>query len=438
MSKARGEPEIHPYLRAQRQRDKLLRLVRAAFFVVFVTVTALAILSRTLGDDDAVLFGDVALEGTWWATLLLAVLFGAAAIATDALTPSKKISTLSAVFFGLLVAMLATFAMGSIIDLLVELWEITTAGGATPTIVRTIKVLLGIGLAYVCISTVLQTQDDFRLVVPYVEFAKQLRGPRPILLDTSTLIDARIADVAATGIFQAPMLVPAFVVEELQALADSGDSVRRERGRRGLGVIADLQGAPLLDVVIDQTAVPARSVDQMLVELARRTGAIIATTDTGLAAVAKINAVGVLSVHDLARACKPVTLAGEGFLIRLVRPGEQPGQAVGYLDDGTMVVVGEGAGLIGRTVEVLAQSSIPTAAGRLVFARLSEPAGPESDHASPEPKPTAGVQREDAEPRPENHPAPPTLEGPATTPVPSQPRRPGLSTRAATGRNPRR
>ena len=169
--------------------------------------------------------------------------------------------------------MLATYALGSVIDLLGDGLRHDHADGrrrsSSPS-----RSSSASRLCYLGITTVLQTQDDFRLVIPYVEFAKQIRGPRPLLLDTSALIDARIADLADTGIIQSPVVIPHFVVAELQLLADSSDKLKRARGRRGLDVIARLQRAAALDVSIDETAVPGKAVDQMLVELARRMPAI--------------------------------------------------------------------------------------------------------------------------------------------------------------------
>ncbi|MEL6797074.1 MAG: hypothetical protein AAFO89_09675, partial [Planctomycetota bacterium] len=209
--------------------------------------------------------------------------------------------------------------------------------------------------------------------VPYVEFAKQIRGPRPLLIDSSTLVDGRIVDIAGVGILQTTLIVPRFVAEELQLLADNPDASVRSRGRRGLQTIAQLQADPALDVVIDETLLTARGVDRMLVDLAQRSGAMIATTDTGLAAVAEINSIPILNIHTLAKACKPVTVEGESFQLRLVRAGEQPGQAVGYLDDGTMVVVNHAEHAIGSQTMVNVESTIPTAAGRMIFASLAEP-----------------------------------------------------------------
>src|SRR5690606_8027648 len=181
-----------------------------------------------------------------------------------------KIGMLVSIYLGLLAAILATLALGYLIDLLAYLWGVTEAPGDSNALVNFAKVIIGIALAYLCITTVLQTQDDFRLVIPYVEFAKQIRGPRPLLLDYSALIDARIADLGQTGIIQSPVIIPSFVIAELQLLADSQDKLRRARGRRGLDVITRIQRLATLDVSIDETPVPGKAMDQMLVELARQ------------------------------------------------------------------------------------------------------------------------------------------------------------------------
>ncbi|MEL6795492.1 MAG: hypothetical protein AAFO89_01585, partial [Planctomycetota bacterium] len=165
------QPEMLPYNRAEQQQKRLLKVVRAAFLIAFITVTVLTVLAAT--DDynlERVRFGPFAVLSSWWLTTVLAVIFGGLAFAADRLTPNKKISTIGAIFFGLVVALLASFALGSVIDLITDLWGIRTADGMQPAIIDTIQVLLGIGIGYICISTVLQTKDDFRLVVPYVEF----------------------------------------------------------------------------------------------------------------------------------------------------------------------------------------------------------------------------------------------------------------------------
>ncbi len=375
-----GLHELSPAEVAARHRSRMVNAVRMTFFVLLLTVTLLNVISvsERAGGGGAGQAGWLAER--WYIPLSAALALFVVFLAVDLLTPRKKIATLSAVVFGLMAGMLATIAFGFVIDLVAESWDF-----AEPKeIVGTIKVLVGVSLCYLGISTVLQTQDDFRLVIPYVEFAKQMRGTRPLLLDTSALIDGRVVEVAGTGFVQAPVLIPQFVVRELQTLADSRDGMKRARGRRGLEVVAKLQRSALVDVGIDEAPVPGMGVDQMLVERARQLPAVIVTTDTGLARVAAIHNVPVLNLNDLANALKPSVLPGETLRVQLMKRGEQRSQGVGYMPDGTMVVVEEAAERVGSEVEAVVTSSLQTSAGRMIFARLAGAAAestPEAERA---------------------------------------------------------
>lgn len=356
-----------PYEIAEQERTALTRIIRLAFLVLFVTITIMATLDTESLGQRLLGPGGVALKIGWHLVVIAAIAIATTIITIDVLTTRKRISTLIAMFVGLVIALLGTYAMGRIIDLLVEIYDIRS-----PSLIGTVKILIGIALSYLSIVTVLQTKDDFRLIVPYVEFSKQLRGSRPAVIDSSALIDARIADLAATGIMPYPLLIPRFVVAELQALADSQDPLKRARGRRGLDVIAKLQRTPGLDVSIDETPVPGQAVDYMLLELADVHDGIVVTTDSGLVRVAGIEGVRTLNVHDLAAAVRPTLVAGDRVQLTIARPGEQPAQGVGYMPDGTMVVVEDGRGFVGQSADVTIVSTLQTSAGRLIFARIGE------------------------------------------------------------------
>ncbi|CAG1006162.1 putative PIN and TRAM-domain containing protein YacL [Phycisphaerales bacterium] len=366
-----SRPEIGPAEAAERQQAMILKVVRVAYLILMATFASLAVIQAA---SDP-LSSDVTWR--WWAPVLFASFMFGLAIAVDLLTPRKKIATIMGVLVGVIAGMLATLAIGFVIDLLLQSWvPESEALKVLKPAVNSVKILVGITLCFLGIVTVLQTKDDFRLVIPYVEFAKQLRGVRPILIDTSILIDGRMADVAATGFIQAPLVIPRFVVQELQLLADQGDSMTRAKGRRGLDIVTKLQRSPKLDVTIDETPVPGKAVDQMLVELARSMPALILTSDVGLARVASIQNVGVLNLNDLANSLKSALVPGEQMTLKLLRAGEQPGQAVGFLPDGTMIVVEDGAPRIGQVAALTVTSSLQTSAGRLIFARLAEPVTP--------------------------------------------------------------
>jgi uncharacterized protein YacL len=342
-----------------------VRIARMTFVVLIFTVTLVSILGRTEGST---------LSATPWLRWITqtsaAVVIVVGLLLLDFLTPKKRIGVLTGVFFGALAGVFAAMLMSLVIDLFVQSYldDPATMKTATP-IVTTIKVLLGIGMAYMGITTVLQTQDDFRLVIPYVEFAKQIRGPRPLLLDSSALIDARIVDLAATGMVQTPMVVPRFVLMELQTLSDSSDRMNRTKGRRGLDAVAKMQRTPGIDITVDETPIPGKSVDQMLVELARVMPAVVVTTDANLNRVATIQNVPVLNLNDVANALKPSLIPGSQMTIEVVRAGDQPGQGIGYLDDGTMVVIEHGEGVVGGDARVEVTSAMQTSAGRLIFAK---------------------------------------------------------------------
>ncbi len=433
---AAARPQIDPVEASRRQQALLLKIVRMAFLVLFLTVTLLYILRPGEGAGTHTIY--------WPITLGLAVSIALVVILIDIFTPRRKIGTLVSVFVGLLAAMFATVALSAVIDLIVEAYAIAEGAG---DLVAAVKVLLGIALAYLGITTVLQTEDDFRLVIPYVEFARQIRGPRPLLLDSSALIDARIVDLCETGIVQSALIVPEFVVDELQRLADSRDKLKRARGRRGLEMIRKLQRGTL-DVSVEPAPTAAGPVDQMLVELASRMPATIVTTDVGLGRVAGIRGVEVLNINEVAGALKPSLVPGEKLDIRLVKPGEQPGQGVGYLDDGTMVIAEDGAPHVGEEVTLTVRTALQTSAGRLIFGRVDD-----RDEAPAEPAAEAGADAPaDAPAAAQTTPDTPAGDAPDTpdeaSPEPPEPVRSGppaptgppahRPARARTGRNPRR
>jgi len=365
---------LTPEQEAAAGRAALLRLLRVLLVAVIVPVVVFAVVD--IGEQPGGLRGiELQLVQGWpWVVLFgFALAFGV--IAIDALTPEKKISTLSGVFLGLAAGVLAAIAMGYLLDLVARAYDIDPRGQVGGVqILSTIKVLFGIALTYLAVSIVLQTQDQFRLLIPYVEFSKQIRGARPLLLDSSAIIDGRIVALGETGVIQEPVLIPRFVLGELQTLSDSADRMKRARGRRGLETVTALQRAPHLDVSIDETPQVAATVDLSLVDLARGIPATIVTNDAGLARLAAVHSVGVLNMNDVANAMKPNVTPGEPLTLRIIKPGEQAGQGVGYLDDGTMVVVEDGAEHIGDEVTIGVTSSLQTSAGRLIFGRLD--AGP--------------------------------------------------------------
>lgn len=193
---------------------------------------------------------------------------------------------------------------------------------------------------------------------------------RTILLDTSVIIDGRIADIARTGFLPGSLLIPRFVLNELQYIADSPDSLRRQRGRRGMEVLAQLQREPSIPIRITDIDVEGvREVDDKLVILARQMRCPILTNDYNLNRIAELQGVTILNINELANAVKSVLLPGEVLCIRVIQDGKEPGQGVGYMDDGTMVVIESGRDYIDKEINVLVTKVLQTAAGRMIFAR---------------------------------------------------------------------
>ena len=201
-----------------------------------------------------------------------------------------------------------------------------------------------------------------------------------VLLDTSVIIDGRILDIAKTGFVDMPLVVLSSVLRELQMVADSADAMRRRRGRRGLDVLTDMQRISSLSLeVVDDDTAPSTEIDSHLVRTAKRRGWGIMTNDFNLNRIARLEGVMVLNLNELAQAMRPVAIPGEEIMVTVAREGKEPGQGVGSLDDGTMVVVQNGRRLINQTITAVVTSVIQTSAGRMIFA---EPLGQDGRRSS--------------------------------------------------------
>jgi len=293
------------------------------------------------------------------------IIFTGALVVVDMLIPRKRVIWISSIYFGLLIGTLLTAAIGYALVPLLSLLD-------NAQISFNLMIILGISLCYLCTSFLIQTRDDFRFIIPYVEFRRDVKGNRPLVLDTSVLIDGRIADVLETLVLDNQLIMPRFVVEELQQIADSADRSRRTRGRRGLDILSRLQKLKGTDLRIDDTDIPEfrnHPVDLKLVELAKLLEGRLVTNDYNLSKVAKVHHVDVINLNDLANALKPVFLPGEKLTVDLLKPGEEASQGIGYLDDGTMVVVEGGQSYIGERVMLAVTSVLQTSAGRMIFGR---------------------------------------------------------------------
>ena len=218
------------------------------------------------------------------------------------------------------------------------------------------------------------TRDEFALIIPYIRFRETAVHDVPLLIDTSILVDGRIIEVCQTGFLSTSLVVPRFVLDELQRLADSAEPIKRERGRRGLDLLRDMQRRPEMAVAIHESGSDLEaSVDSRLIHMAQILQARLLTTDSNLARVARLQGLSVLNLNDLCRAIQPVISTGEELEITLIKPGRDLHQAVGYLPNGSMIVVNHARARVGDTVVVTLGAALQTASGRMYFAELKQP-----------------------------------------------------------------
>ncbi len=364
----------------------VLFILRGIFILIAASVATLYVLPFQEEQQEQVSFLQVVLM--LGGTVLLVSLV----VTIDAVLKQKRLWAVSGVFLGLGAGMLAAYALSFVVDLigLMTAPDLPFAAPITNAdymalssahqdllmhreaylkLLEGVKVIIGLITCYVGISLVLQTKDDFRFVIPYVEFSKQIRGNRPLILDTSVIIDGRIMDVIETRLIQGTLVIPKFILNELQGVADSPDKLKRARGRRGLDILQKLQKNSHVEVVIDEMEVTGANVDQKLISLSHELKGRIMTNDFNLNKVAQLRGIEVVNINDVARSLRPVVLPGEIMTVALVKPGESPNQGVGYLEDGTMVVVEEGRRYVGRNVNITVTSSLQTSAGRMIFGR---------------------------------------------------------------------
>jgi uncharacterized protein YacL len=427
----------------------ILWLLRGCFGAIMIGIGWIAFEFFSRGEQQDWVGGTVAFVAILGAAFLV--------VATDLLVKNKQITTISAVYFGLLMGLLlgSLFAMalepivprewvegrterieltghrGGANPVIVELKTppdgksgakkmeepkqeneanpenappenrperielLGQRGGANPATVQyqiptgqkppqmqVIRLVITLICCYICISLLLQTKDEFRFIIPYVEFSKQVKGGKPLVLDTSVIIDGRIADICDTRFIDAKLIVPRFVLQELQGIADSSDKLKRNRGRRGLDMLKRMQGNPKVELQLHEGNLSelrdVQKVDERLVVLAKALGARVVTNDYNLNKIAQLQGVEVINLNELSNALKSVALPGENLIVRLVRQGDQIGQGVGYLDDGTMVVVEQGRQYIGQEMNITVTSVLQTSAGRMIFGRVDQrpvPAG---------------------------------------------------------------
>ena len=305
------------------------------------------------------------LFGSPWIGAGAGLVFGLVVVLADRLLKGITLRTFSSATFGLLLGLFFSW-------LLLASDVLRNASEDIQWIV---------GLAVYCtfgylgmMLAIRRGRDEFSLIIPYVRFRQSAVQDIPLLVDSNILIDGRLERLRKTGFIGTGLIIPRFVLDELQMLADSGDSLRRERGKRALTLLEDLRQHDPSSVSVHESTLDGETkVDAKLVQLAQLLGARLLTNDANLCKIARLQNVIALNLNELAEALRPQLASGDELELAVVKEGKEPHQGVGYLPDGTMVVVNQARAYLGQTVKIHVSSVVHTTAGRLFFAELKRP-----------------------------------------------------------------
>lgn len=308
-----------------------------------------------------VFFGEIQGAGVFGA--FLGILGVAVLIFLESKAKTISLRNLSAAAFGLVFGVFMTWIV-SLIFRLIPMDE---------GLHSSLMIIITLVLCYLGMVIAMKGKDEFNIVIPYVRFDRKDQRAQLIILDTSVIIDGRIAGLCETGFLGGMMVIPRFVLQELQQVADSADDEKRNRGRRGLDMVERIKEIKGLEVIIHDEGFNAiKEVDAKLVRLGKLLDCPIVTNDFNLNKVAKIEGIKVLNINDLANAMRPVVFSGEGMQVQIRREGKEKTQGIAFMDDGTMIVVDNARKLIGKRVNISVTSVLQTSAGRMIFANLVE------------------------------------------------------------------
>lgn len=315
---------------------------------------------------------DAGLGGPLWVGISIGSFFASIFIAVDILSRNWSFHNFTAGTFGLMVGLFCAWLLTRLdFERIPALSDIPNRDA----FINVVEIALYLGLGFLGSSLALRSnREEFSFIIPYVRFRREAIEEQPTMLDSNILIDGRVLRLVKTGFLRGPFVVPRFILDEMQVLADSGSALKKERGKRGLTNLQTLRKRLNTEVSIhdDYEERGSLPVDTRLVQLARRLGARLLTNDNNLGQVARVQGVLTLNLNELSEAMKPEVLVGDTLELELVRPGKDQHQAVGYLPDGTMVVVNHASDFLGQLRKVVVSSAIQTGSGRLVFAELGE------------------------------------------------------------------
>ena len=325
-----------------------LIFLRVLFVLIFTGI------GYFLGGGNSLVFAGLGFTG------------GVVLVSFETFTRRASLKGLSSAVFGIILGLIIAWIFSATLDRFHFPEEISQ------DFLHSIKLIVTFIFVYLGLTLGVKGKDEFNLVIPYVKFKRQSQREEAAIVDTSSIIDGRILDIVKTGFIEAKFLVPRFVLNELQALADSTDHMKRQKGKRGIEILHSLKKEPNIEVEIsDQNVDSVKSVDEKIIKLAQTTDAEVLTTDYNLNRIAQLQGVKVLNINDLANALKPTFIAGQRFSLKLIKEGKEHNQAVGYLEDGTMVVVENSRRLVGKIVNIEVTSILQSSSGRIVFTKLA-------------------------------------------------------------------
>jgi len=280
----------------------------------------------------------------------------------------RFIAIISIVMFGLIFGFIVSYLFTTVVFMLPWVKIITKE---LPEFETWFQFSITFLFSFITLIAIIRSKDDFKFVIPFVELSPTHKSGKPWIVDTSVIIDGRISNVLEAMAIDSPLIIPKFILEELQAVADSSDKSKRTRGKYGLDVLELIRKNKKLEIRIDEAEFPyIKETDMKLVKLAQSLNGHLVTNDFNLNKVAKLQGLEVININELSNALKPVVLPGETLDIKILKAGEEPKQGIGYLQDGTMVVVEGAQHRIGQRVTVTVTSALQTAAGKMIFGEL--------------------------------------------------------------------
>ncbi len=322
-------------------------------FLRFFFIAIFATLGYSMGVQKPLFYGSIGLA------------VGVAIVLMEIFVRKISLKGLSSAVFGIILGLIISWIFGE------ALAQFPLQRDFPAQVINNLRIYITFVFVYLGLTLGIKGKDEFSLVIPYVKFKRQEMREDEIVVDTSSIIDGRILDIVKTKFIEAKFIVPRFVLNELHALADSTDHMKRQKGKRGIEILHSLKKETNIEVeILDQLFDDIKTVDEKIVKLALTLDAKVLTTDYNLNRIAQLQGVKVLNINDFANALKSSFISGQRFSLKLIKEGKEQNQGIGYLEDGTMVVVESAKRMIGKTISVEVTSVLQSSSGRIIFTKI--------------------------------------------------------------------